>query len=510
MAGGKQSPRQKMINLMYLIFIAMLAMNMSKEVLSAFGLMNEKLSDANVRATEQNNKAYESLALKASEQEKQYGEAKEKTDALKAQADSFYSYLEDLKGRMTSDLKDKKDYETMDKSKFLDELFFVSGTITPEGKEFVSKMDEFKKASLEVLGETELSGVVSSRFSTDPVKNKDGKQLNWLNYHYEGFPLVASLTKLTQIQADIKATESDALSKLLQGELESAVSLKNYEAMVVFEKNAYYPGEKLSGKIVLGKNDPNLTAEKVTINGKDWPEDKIKAGQVILDGPAGSVGDRSIKGTFTFKENDSLVEIPINGGYSVIPRPNEAVISADKMNAVYRGLVNPMTISMPGVPSNKVAASAPGLKRAKGDSYNMRPGKGNEVTIRVTGTLPDGKKVSSNKKFRIKDIPPALGMIRGQYGTVSMPKSSIGKVRIGAGLPDFLFDLTLNVKSFKVKVPGQPTVTVTGTKMDSRVSRAVNKARRGDIISVYDIQATVAGSGVKVKRVGAVNIKVAN
>lgn len=510
MAGGKQSPRQKMINLMYLIFIAMLAMNMSKEVLSAFGLMNEKLSDANVRATESNKRAYENLATKAVEQPLQYEKAKEKTDVLRAKANEFYTYLEDLKAKMTADLKDKKDYETMDKSKFLDELFFVSGTITPEGKEFVSKMDEFKKASLEVLGESELASVVSSRFSTDPVRNKDNKQLNWLNYHYEGFPLVASLTKLTQIQADIKTTETDALSTLLQGELESAVSLKNYEAMVVFEKNAYYPGEKLSGKIVLGKNDPNLTAEKVVINGKDWPEDKIKAGQVILDGPAGSVGDRSIKGEFTFKENDSTVTIPISGGYSVIPRPNEAVISADKMNAVYRGLVNPMTISMPGVPSNKVVASAPGLKRAKGDSYTMRPGKGNEVTIRVTGTLPDGKKVSSNKKFRIKDIPPALGMVRGQYGTVPMPKSSIGRTTIGAGLPDFLFDLRLKVQSFKVKVPGQPAVPVTGTKMTGRAKQAIAKARRGEIIAIFDIKATVVGSGVPVKRVGGVNIKVSN
>ncbi len=508
MAGGKQSPRQKMINLMYLIFIAMLAMNMSKEVLSAFGLMNEKLSDANQRATDQNTKAYANLATKAAEQAKQYGEAKEKTDALKSKADDFYAYLEDLKGKMTSDLKDKKDYETMDKSKFLDEYFFVSGTITPEGKEFVSKMDEFRKASLEVLGESELSGTVNERFSTNPVKNKDGAQLNWLNYHYEGFPLVASLTKLTQIQADVKATESDALSTLLRGELESAVSMTNYDAMVVFDKNAYYPGEKLSGKIVLGKNDPNLTAEKVVINGKDWPEDKIKAGQVILDGPAGGVGDRELKGSFFFKENDSLVEIPIQGGYSVIPRPNEAVISADKMNAVYRGLSNPMTISMPGVPSNKVSASAAGLKRVKGDSYMMRPGKGNEVTIRVTGTLPDGKKVSSNKKFRIKEIPPAVGMVRGQFGTVSMPKSSVGKIRVGAGLPDFLFDLKLNVSAFKIKVPGQVAIPVTGTGMNSRAKQAILKARRGDQITIYDIQATT--SGYKLKKVLPVVIKVSN
>jgi gliding motility-associated protein GldM len=508
MAGGKQSPRQKMINLMYLIFIAMLAMNMSKEVLSAFGLMNEKLSDANKRATEQNAKAYTNLATKAVEQPLQFEKAKEKTDALKANADEFYSYLEDLKGKMTSDLKDKTDYETMDKSKFLDEYFFVSGTITPKGKEFVSKMDEFRKAALEVLGDTDLASTVNERFNTSPVTNKDGIQINWLNYHYEGFPLVASLTKLTQIQADIKTTESDALSTLLKGELESAVSMTNYDAMVVFDKNAYYPGEKLSGKIVLGKNDPNLTAEKVEINGKEWPEDKIKAGQVILDGPAGPVGDREIKGTFFFKENDSLIEIPINGGYSVIPRPNEAVISADKMNAVYRGLANPMTISMPGVPSNKVSASAAGLRKVKGDSYMMRPGKGNEVTIRVTGILPGGNKVSSNKKFRIKEIPPAVGMVRGQYGTVSMPKSSVGKIRVGAGLPDFLFDLKLNVTAFKIKVPGQVAIPVTGTGMNSRAKQAINKARRGDQITIYDIQATT--SGYKLKKVLPVVIKVSN
>ena len=508
MAGGKQSPRQKMINLMYLVFLAMLAMTTSTEVLSAFGLMKEKLTDANERATVTNKAAYENLAQKAAEQEKQYGEAKEKTDSLRVKADEFYTYLEDLKSKMTADLEDKTAYESMSKTDFLDNYFFKGGTISAEGKEFISKMDDFRNSSVDLLGEREIASVVKSRFNTDPVKNKEGLQLNWLNYHYEGFPLIASLTKLTQIQADIKATESDALSALLQGELTKAVSMTNYDAMVVFEKNAYYPGEKLSGKIVLGKNDPNLTAEKVVINGKDWPEDKIKAGQVLLDGPAGGVGDKELKGSFFFKENDSLVEIPIKGGYSVIPKPNEAVISADKMNAVYRGLANPMTISMPGVPSNKVVASAAGLKRSKGDSYIMRPGKGNEVTIRVTGTLPGGTKVSSNKKFRIKDIPPAVGMIRGQFGTVSMPKQSVAKTRVGAGLPDFLFDLTLKVSSFKIKVPGQVAIPVSGTTMNARAKQAIAKARRGDQITIYDIQATT--SGYKLKKVLPVVIKVSN
>ena len=510
MAGGKQSPRQRMVNLMYLVFIAMLAMNMSKEVLSAFGLMNEKLSESNIRATEKNKASYETLALKAAEQAKQYGEAKEKTDKLRVMADDFFTYIGALKTQMTSDLEDKKAYESMDKSGFLDQYFFASGKITPKGKEFVDKVNQFREESLGVLGESKLSTVVKARFSTADVKGQDGVTKNWLNYNYEGFPLIASLTKLTQIQADIKTTESDALTALLQGELESAVSMTNYDAMVIFDKNAYYPGEKLSGKIVLGKNDPNLTAEKVIVNGKEMPADKIQAGQVILDGPAGSVGDKELKGEFQFMENDSLVTIPILGGYSVIPKPNEAVVSADKMNVVYRGLSNPLTISVPGVSGNKVSASAPGLRRVKGDKYVMNPGKGSEVTIRVSATLPGGGKISTPKKYRIKDIPPAVGMVRGQYGTVKMPKASVARINVAAGLPDFLFDLKLNVSSFKIKVPGQVTIPVNGRNLSARAKQALGKARRNDVITIYDIKASVSGSNYKIKKVLPVNIEITN
>ena len=510
MAGGKQSPRQRMVNLMYLVFISMLAMNMSKEVLSAFGLMNEKLSESNIRATEKNKASYQTLALKAQEQEKQYGEAKQKTDTLRGMADEFFAYIGDLKTQMTSEIEDKKAYESMDKSGFLDQYFFASGKITPKGKEFVNKVNEFREQSLNVLGESELSTVVAARFNTDDVKNKDGAKLDWLKYNYEGFPLIASLTKLTQIQADIKTTEADALTALLQGELESAVSMTNYDAMVVFDKNAYYPGEKLSGKIILGKNDPNLTAEKVIINDVEWPKDKIQAGQVILDGPAGSVGDKELKGEFQFMENDSLVTIPILGGYSVIPKPNEAVVSADKMNVVYRGLSNPLTISVPGVSGNKVSASAPGLRRVKGDKYVMNPGKGTEVTIRVSATLPGGGKISTPKKYRIKDIPPAVGMVRGQYGTVKMPKASVARISVAAGLPDFLFDLKLNVSSFKIKVPGQLAIPVNGRNLSARAKQALAKARRNDLITIYDIKASVSGSNYKIKKVLPVSIEITN
>jgi hypothetical protein len=140
----------------------------------------------------------------------------------------------------------------------------------------------------------------------------------------------------------------------------------------------------------------------------------------------------------------------------------------------------------------------------------MRPGAGKEVTIRVNGKLPDGKPVSSNKKFRIKDIPPAVGMVRNQYGVVKMPKTSAGNITVAAGLPEFLFDLKLNVSSFKIKIPGQVTIPVSGTKLNARAKKALQKARRNDVISIFDIKASVSGSNYKLKKVLPVNIEITN
>ena len=86
------------------------------------------------------------------------------------------------------------------------------------------------------------------------------------------------------------------------------------------------------------------------------------------------------------------------------------------MNVVYRGVPNPMTISIPGIPNNKVSASAPGLNKQSGSKYVMNPGTGRTVTITASGTLPDGQRISTKSEFRIKDIPRPTGAIRICFG----------------------------------------------------------------------------------------------
>ena len=128
---------------------------------------------------------------------------------------------------------------------------------------------------------------------------------------------------------------------------------------------------------------------------QELPAESMQAGQTILDFPAGAVGEREIEGEVSNLEDGEIISIPVKSTYAVVPKPNSATISADKMNVVYRGVANPMTISFAGVSDNNVSASAPGLSKGSGvGKYVMNPGSGKEVTINVNGTLPDGSKVS--------------------------------------------------------------------------------------------------------------------
>ena len=337
---------------------------------------------------------------------------------------------------------------------------------------------------------------IQDRFATNSVKSKKaGATLSWIDYNYKGYPLIASITKLSQLQADIKTTESDIIAGMFQTSLISAASLTKYIPIVVPEKSAFFQGEAVKGKVILGKFDPDLIAKSVIVNGVSV---KAEAGQANFSFGAGAVGEHDITGSFNFDEGGKTVSLPIIGNYVVVPKPNSANISADKMNVVYRGLPNPMTISFAGISDDKVKASAPGLtKGAKPGQYNLNPGSGTDVTVSVTALLPDGKPVSDKKIFRIKNIPAPQGAIGGETGRVSGAKSRLESSQIGARLQDFLYDLKFSVTGFRFRVSGQGSIEVKSSdKLNAQCKAALVRASKGDIITIYDIKTKVEGSSV--------------
>lgn len=526
MAGGKLSPRQKMINLMYLVFIAMLALNMSKEVLSAFGLLDEKISEANVATDLRNDAFMANLAVKATDEPHKYANLKEKATTIETLSDNLNDYIESLKDGMMGTVKedDTDNYEVQDKPDYLDTKFFSGDKLSKDGLEFQSNMIAYRDGILNALGSDypNITEAVNKQFSLDPVTPRGKKkEKNAVMYHFEGFPMIASKTKLTQIQANVKTIQNEILSTMLRGEQSASLSMNtsNYSTLLETPKSAYYAGETFDGAIVLGRVDeqtkPNraeLTLDgRALVEGTDYT---FEGGRVKLSVSAGSPGDHTLEGNLIFKQDGEETVVPVNRSFATISKPNAAVIAADKMNVVYRGVDNPMTISIPGIPDNKVTGSATGLTKGSKGKYIMRPGQGREVTITASGTLPDGVRISTPAVFRIKDIPRPTGTIRGEDGNggpVRMQRQGLEISSIGAMLLDFDFDLKLNVTGFSFKVAGQPTVKVSGSKLNAQAKGALKRAKRGETVQIFDINAKISGNSTyKLPRITPVFVELAN
>ncbi|MBT7243145.1 MAG: gliding motility protein GldM [Flavobacteriaceae bacterium] len=497
---------------------------MSKEVLSAFGLLNTKLTIANTITQSRNEAFMSSLAIKAEDQPEQYAAVKAKADQAVVITRKLDSYLEKLKSEMMKTVKadDIDNFEVQDQPDFLDTKFFQGDKLKPGGKEFLSEMNDYRIGMLSLFGEQypALGVSIENDFSTEPILNRDGEKVDWLNYNFEGFPLIASLTKLTQLQTDIKSNSSQLLSKILAGQQASALSFSQYTTLLESPKSAYYTGEVFDGAIVLGRIDDKTVPNRaeLTLDGRKLEQGKdfsFEGGRVVLAVSAGNAGEHKLEGKLVFLEDGKETDVPVSRSFSTISPPNSATISADKMNVVYRGVKNPMTISMDGVPNNNVNANAPGLSRGSGSSYIMdvTTVKGREVKINVTGTI-DGKSFPSSKIFRIKDIPRPTGTIRGEDGNggpVRMQRQGLEISSIGAMLLDFDFDLKLNVTGFSFKVAGQPTVTVSGNKLNEQAKGALKRAKRGETVQIFDINAKIAGnSSYKLPRITPVFIELAN
>lgn len=497
MAGGKLTPRQKMINLMYLVFIAMLAMNVSKEVISAFGLMNEKFEAANTASVTTNTSLIQSLDQKAAEAKGEFAIAAVTAHKVEAISKEFYDYIGGLKAQSIKGFEVEKEtgklpYEAMDRGDNIDDWFTGDG-YTKKGNEIIAKIEKYKADMKAALSDKKYGPIIAeieNKFDVSDVKNKEGIKEKYLAYHFKGFPAIASAAKLSAWQNDVKKAETDVYNSALGKAAVAAASYSNYQAIVVLDKNAYFQGEKVTGKVVLGRYDENTKPTSFQGPGQ------IVNGQAVISLTAGGVGEQDINGQFTFLEDGKNIPLKFAGKYVVVPRPNAATISADKMNVVYRGVVNPISVSFAGVDANKIVASAPGLASAgKPGKYNMSPGQGTEATISVTGTLPNGDKVTDKKTFRIKGIPGPTGTIRGEMGVVKGPKSNLEIATIGAKLLDFDFEVGLDVVGFNMKIAGQPTVVVTGNKMNAQCKQVLSRAGKGDQVTISEIKTKLVGAG---------------
>ena len=517
MGGAKESPRQKMINLMYLVFISMLALNMSKEVLSAFGMISEQVSENNISLQERIITFETSIESNYQQEGKIWKEKKIAKDQVHEIATRFLTYLSDLQQtppqKEVKGLKDPiNDYEVMDKPDYFDNKFFIGsqGVLKPEGQEFLDEIQAFKTGFIAVVdslnvGKSDENYVnlindVTEIFDTETeVINRSGAKTSWIEYNYFGFPEVATNTKLTVMKANVLGFQAELLSAMIGGQYKINATLANFDAYVVSYKAAYFPGSKFSGKIVLGKKSENLQPKSISINGSeiDPVESLNSEGEIVLDFPVGSVGTRDIKGTITFIEgDDEPITIPVMSNYEVITRPNDASVQVMGRNTLFRNFDNLVKISVPGVPANLVTASGPGVVN-KGDGlYTIKPQKGQELELKITATLPDESIFSDSETFQIRRAPVPSILFNGKEGGAMSRSSMISGSMSAIYDPAYGLESTVKVRSFTVKI-GPKSFECTGNALSAKAKAALKKAPKGFDVSFKKINYAGITAGEK-------------
>ena len=297
------------------------------------------------------------------------------------------------------------------------------------------------------LSQQELQGLKFA-LGTD-LSAKVGIKSTWQEENFgEGIPLTAAITALTKIQADLKNTESDVIKKIL-GEVDVAViSLDRFEAVAVAPTSYILVGQQYKADVFLSASDSKTNPE-ITVGGQKLNIVNGK-GQYVAAGT--SEGEKKWSGLIRIRQTDgTMKEYKLPEQTYTVAKPS-ATVSADKMNVFYIGLENPVSVSAPGFPKDKIRVSiSSGSITPAGGAYVVKVTQKGIAKVTVSGIQEGGKTVVlGSSDFRVKSIPPPHAKFVGKGGGALPVAAMRSQNKITATLEDFDFDAKFTVTKFNL------------------------------------------------------------
>lgn len=503
MAGGKLSPRQKMINMMYLVLTALLALNISKDILDALSKLQYDLESSASAIHRGSQKIYNDFLIAAEENPERAGEWKERAFEVQAVADETFNMIEVIKDELV-DLHGE--YDEDGKLPGADKREKAANyLLNPEkmggadgGRKMREQLNKFREKLKEMVDNNpQLIETLDKEFDTSPqpIGKNSVTTAEWEKVLFDHVPLAGVMTFLSSYQSKIRSAEASVITEL-QKQIDAGTLKFTGVKAVVMPKSTYVTtGDSFRAEVFLAAFDETQEPEIVLYEydrdsnrigeGTVLSAEHVRNGAGMVSFPANQTGERFWGGVIRIGSGESVVERDFMESYTVAPP--SAVISPTKMNVLYRGVDNPLEISVPGVDPSNLEVSGPGVS-AKGDgSYiaDVTKVQGTEIDINVS---VKGKPFRQSKKFRIKGLPPATGMVLKNRSTI-YSKNAIKNAVIEAEYKDFAFDLTLQVLSFDVVIPGFPPQTIRGTRFDDGAKKRIDALRPGSTIVIRNIKA---------------------
>lgn len=457
-ANNPNSPRQKMINLMYLVFIAMMALNVSSEVLDGFELVEDRLKTMIENASARNTIIKQDLSDYYQNNPDKVREWYEKGKQVSTASDSLYNYVQELKERIV-EIADGKggDVENIEHKDDLEAASRVMlSPISGQGKKLRQSIDAYRVMMADMVQDTAKTRIIEARLSTVPPYKAGINTRTWEEALFENMPVSAAITLLTEVQSDIRYAEGEVLSNLL-----SSVDVRDYRvnqitAQVIPESQIVMRGGQYKANIVLSAVD-STKRPTVFVNGNELPYEANGQFTAVASTP----GTYPVKGYIEMPGSDgSIMRREFESEYFVT-EPS-ATVAPVLMNVLYAGIANPIRIAVPGVPSGNVTASMTnGSLVRKGDQWEARPTTvGTDAVISVNARMADGRSVEMAKTtFRVRALPDPMpyieykdqdGNVRKFRGGQLSKRSLLEADGILAAIDDDLLNVPFKVLSFEL------------------------------------------------------------
>lgn len=518
MAGGKMSPRQKMINMMYLVLMALLALNVSKEILKSFYLFEKSFYSAADNIDSKNNatiKALEASMEKNAAKTKPY---MERAKGVQKATNEFIAYVDGI-GKMVEEWYGGRDPETgalVSPDQMEDHaLYFTVENDGAKGKEFMAKINEARENILKYLkpdaglgDSTNIKDMTEYKAALAASQlhaedDKDGLSgAGWVEENLEHNPAAGLMALLARIKNDAKTTESDALDRLASRIDATDYKFDKLEAKVLAKSSYVMEGENFEADILLvasnSKGQPNIMVGSSSIN--------VEGGVGKYTQRASGVGNKTFAGKIIIDGPEGPKEFPFENEFYVF-KP-AATIAATEMNLLYKGIDNPMSISVPGFAASEVKVSAPGLNLNSlgGGKYNAKVPSSTSKEVTITASITrDGKtKTVGSQKFRVRSLPQPTAQLGGipndglPKGKAAVGAQSSIIASMGAG---FAYNLNYRVQGFKMIIAykRKPPVMASSSNgaLTGQMRSMVKSTQSGDKILIEGIRATEAKYGFK-------------
>ena len=445
-----------MINLMYVVLMAMLALNVSTEVLNGFSLVEESLSRTTANAAKENQVIYDDFAAQLKANPAKVKAWFDKAQAVKRMSDSLYSLAAELKLAIVreadGDDGDVKNIVGKEDLEAANQVMLAPGR--GRGRELYEAINSFRERILSMVTDPTQQAIIRSNLSTDVPRNIQTMGKNWQEYMFEDMPVAAAVTLLSKLQSDVRYAEGEVLHTLVSNIDLKDIRVNSLNAFVIPNSQTIVRGDKFSAHIVMAAVDTTQVPEIYIGNRKM----DLKDG--LYETVCSRTGDFTLAGYIEMLNgNGERVRRDFSQKYTVVDP--SATVSADLMNMLYAGYSNPISVSVPGVPLNKVTATMTGgtLQPVGPGKYIARPAAiGKDVTITVSSTNTGRVQQMGQFTFRVRKLPDPTAFIAmadehgnpTRYKGGNLPKASLMAADgIGAAIDDGILDIGFRVLSFE-------------------------------------------------------------